>query len=185
MVFMKKLFAATALSLFSVASLAGGSVPPITVITPGGSTANYDTKAYVGLNWAMGGSLTPAVVLGANYAKVKSNGDTNGADVAFSFNLLNGFAPGTLKLSYLNGKDSGQGLIGAGYNFAAAAPVVGMGWRAPYVTAGADMNLHNYVVTPSVTLTTQGAYDAPDDAAETVTTTCPPGSVPNGDRCET
>lgn len=168
MIFMKKIFAATALSLFSVASLAGGPVPT-TVITPGGSTANYDTKAYVGLNWALGGSLTPAVVLGANYAKVKSNGDTNGADLAFSFNAFDGFAPGTLKLSYLNGKDSGQGLIGAGYNFAEAAPVVGMGWRAPYVTAGADMNLHDYGFTPNVTLTTQGAYDAPKETAQTVT----------------
>jgi hypothetical protein len=85
--------------------------------------------------------MTPALVLGVTNVRVKSNGDTAGAKLAFHLNLAGGLAPGLLKLSYLNGREDVQGEIGAGYNFIKSAPTLGLGINVPYLSAGVDSYL--------------------------------------------
>jgi len=50
-----------------------------------GSASKSSTKAYAGLNWKMGGGMTPAVVLGVASTKTKSNGDTSGSQLGVPF----------------------------------------------------------------------------------------------------
>jgi hypothetical protein len=98
---------------------------------------------------------------------VKSNGDTTGAKLAFNINLAGGFAPGMLKLSYLNGKEDLQGEVGAGYNFIKSAPLLGLGVNAPYVAIGVDGYLNPGFV-PYATLHSQGKFSKPQSQG-----TCP------------
>jgi len=134
-------------------------------------TSRKETKAYVGLNWTLGAGATPALVLGVTNTRVKSNGDTTGARLAFSLNLLRGIAPGALKLSYLNGRENLQGELGAGYNFVKSAPLLGLGVNAPFVSAGIDGYLNPGIV-PYVTLQSLGKFGKPKKVAS-----CLPGDT--------
>lgn len=159
------LLGALIVSLLSTAALAGIPAPnyqPTITTTPATTTetSRTSTQAYAGLNWTIGGGYTPALVLGVTNAKVKSNGDTSGARLALHINLTGGFAPGLLKLSYLNGKDDLQGEIGLGYNFIKSAPALGLGINGPYVSAGIDGYLSSGIV-PYVSLNSQGAFSKP------------------------
>ena len=89
---------------------------------------------------------TPALVLGVFHTKVKSNGDTHGANLAFHVNLAGGINPGKLKLSSLNGQEHIQCEIGAGYDFMRSAPLLGLGLNGPFVAAGVDGYLSHGLV---------------------------------------
>lgn len=169
--------AAVIVSLFSTAASAGGMSPTVTTT---GANSKTETKGYVGLNWTLGGGLTPAVVLGATNTKVKSNGDTTGANLAFHLNLLGGVKPGMLKLSYLNGKNDLQGELGVGYNFIKTAPLLGLGVHAPFIAAGVDGYL-NGGLDPYVTLHTLERFKKPD--GQQTTRSCPPGWDLVGNNC--
>ncbi|NTV69556.1 MAG: hypothetical protein HGA71_05340 [Azonexaceae bacterium] len=149
---------AIGLAIVSSSALAGGGYDWALVTT--GSTSKNNTNAYAGLNWSMGGSWTPAVVLGLFRTHVKADGDTQGANLAFHLNLAGGIKPGKLKLSYLNGKENLQGEIGAGYDFARSAPLLGFGLNGPFVAAGVDGYLSQGLV-PYVTLQSQGKFSKP------------------------
>lgn len=150
-------------AFLSNAAFAGNSLYPANITTtPGTSsgTSRTSTLGYAGLNWALGGGYTPALVLGVTNVKVKTNGDTTGARLAFHLNLAGGPAPGMLKLSYLNGKEDFQGEIGAGYNFIKSAPLLGLGVNGPYVSAGIDAYLNSSIV-PYASINSQGAFSKP------------------------
>lgn len=150
---------AIAVALASSSALAGvNTYSPITTTT--GSASKNNTNAYAGLNWSVGGSWTPAVVLGVFRTHVKSDGDTQGANLAFHLNLAGGVKPGKLKLSYLNGKENIQGEIGAGFDFIRSAPLLGLGLNGPFVAAGFDSYLSQGVV-PYATLQSQGKFSKP------------------------
>lgn len=170
--------AALIAALFSTAVFAGIAPTPIATTTAGSSseTSRTTTRAYVGLNWSLGGGYTPALVLGVTNAKVKSDGDMTGARLAFHLKLAGGVAPGMLKLSYLNGKEDVQGELGVGYNFIKAAPSLGLAINGRYVAAGVDAYMGSGLV-PYVTLSSQGAFSKPNPrvvAGETVYS-CPSG----------
>lgn len=158
---MKKSLVSTALllSLFAGAvAHAGTTILPPTAVTTGNSKT--DTKAYVGLNWSLGGGPVPAVVLGVFNTKVKSNGDTTGANLSFQLNVAGGIKPGKLKLSYLNGQEDLQGEIGLGYDFGKTAPLLFGGLNAPHVALGVDGYL-NYSLVPYLTVHSQGDFNKP------------------------
>lgn len=150
---------ALALIFATASTLATAGGTPPTAITKG---SNYQTKAYAGLKWTLGGSTTPALVLGVANAKTKSNGQSTGSDLAVSFALPGGLMPQSVKLSYLNGTHNTQGEIGAGYNFATAKPFTGVGIRAPFVTIGADFDYQGMKLMPNLTVHTLDSFDKPD-----------------------
>ena len=176
---MKKLTISLAigLALTSSYALAGVSTTYNLVSSTTGSTSKNNTNAYAGLNWSIGGSWTPAVVLGVFRTHVKSDGDTQGANLAFHLNLAGGIAPGKLKLSYLNGKENIQGEIGAGYDFVRSAPLLGVGLNGPFVAAGVDGYLNKDLV-PYLTLQSQGKFSKP---SYQTTTSCTPVAGFSGD----
>ena len=145
------------LSIFLMSALTG-SVAFAGVALP--SSSKTETKAYAGLNWTLGGGATPALVLGVFQAKVESDGDTQGGNLAFHINLAGGVKPGKLKLGYINGKENLQGEAAIGYDFLKNAPLLGLGLNAPYVNAGVDAYMNPGFV-PFGTLHTQGEFDKP------------------------
>jgi hypothetical protein len=153
------------LSALTSSSAFAGKLPPIfyTLVPGTGSTSKTETNAYAGLNWRLGGGITPALVLGAFRTKVESDGDTQGGNFAFHLNLAGGVKPGKLKVGYINGKENIQGEIGVGYDFLKKAPLLGLGINAPYVNAGVDAYAGPGFV-PYVTLHTQGEFDEPNQA---------------------
>lgn len=151
----------------------------ITSTTSIGSTSKNNTNAYAGLNWSVGGSWTPAVVLGVYRTHVKSDGDTQGANLAFHLNLAGGIKPGKLKLSYLNGKENIQGELGIGFDFMRSAPLISFGLNGPFVAAGVDGYL-NHGLVPYVTLQSQGKFSKPAFGTST-TTNCVNVGTDNGD----
>lgn len=177
--------AAAVVSLLSSSAFAGFSGTYPATITTNGANSKTETKGYAGLNWTLGGGLTPALVLGVTNTKVKSGGDTTGANLAFHLNLLGGIKPGMLKLSYLNGKNDIQGELGVGYNFIKSAPAVGLGVHAPFIAAGVD-GYFDGGLAPYLTLHTLDRYKKPELKR---TATCPnnPGDTlnPDGVTCTT
>lgn len=162
---------AIGLALASSSALAGfQTYNLVTSTTSTGTTSKNNTNAYGGLNWTIGGSWTPAVVLGVFRTHVKSDGDTQGANLAFHLNLAGGIKPGKLKLSYLNGKENIQGELGVGYDFMRSAPLLGLGLNGPFVAAGVDGYLSQGLI-PYVTLQSQGKFSKPS-YKNTTTTTC-------------
>jgi len=150
----KSALAVALLSTLTASAVFAGSTSVV-------STSNTETRAYAGLNWSLGGGATPALVLGVFRAKVESDGDTQGGNLAFHINLAGGVKPGKLKLGYLNGKEDIQGELGIGYDFMKNAPLLGLGINAPYVNVGVDAYMNPGFV-PYGTLHTQGEFDKPN-----------------------
>lgn len=148
------------LSALTGSAALAGIINPHSLIPATGSASKTETKAYVGLNWTLGGGATPALVLGAFRAKVDSNGDTTGGNLAFHVNLAGGIKPGKLKLSYLDGKEDLQGELGIGYDFLKGAPLLGLGLNAPHIGAGVDAYAGLGFI-PYATLHSQGKFDKP------------------------
>lgn len=161
---------AIALSVASSAALAGkvASYSLITTTTAGNTTKS-NTNAYAGLNWSLGGSWTPALVLGLFHTRVKNNGNTEGANLSFRINLAGGIKPGPLKLSYLNGKENFQGEVGVGYDFMRWAPLISLGANGPFIGGGVDGYL-NHGIVPYVNLHSQDRFKKP--TASSTTTQC-------------
>lgn len=156
-------------SLLVAATVSAGSsgVPPTVTTTGAGSQTK--TTAYVGLNWTLGGGMTPALVLGVFDTKVQANGDTTGGNLAFHANLAGGISLGKVKLSYLDGRNDLQGELGLGFDFMKQAPLLFLGINAPYVAAGIDaFSSHGFV--PYAAIHTQGRFDKP--AGTTTTISC-------------
>lgn len=160
-----------------MAAYAGSSsIPPI--VTAAGPNSQTTTRGYVGLNWTLGGGYTPAVVLGVTNAKVKSNGDTTGANLAFHLNVAGGAKPGMLKLSYLDGNNNVQGELGLGFNFLTGSPLMFLGARGPYVAVGVDAYMQAGFV-PYLTLHSMDSYKKPAGGVSSVS--CAAGYVYNVD----
>lgn len=143
-----------ALAMASSAALAGGTFSLVGTTTASTKTNN---NAYAGVNWSLGSGWTPSVVLGLFHTRVKSDGDTQGANLAFHLNLAGGIKPGKVKLSYLNGKENIQGELGVGYDFMRSAPLLGLGLNGPFVAVGGDGYLNGNVV-PFITIHSQGKF---------------------------
>ena len=165
---MKKSIAtlAIALALGSSSVFAGVTTTSSWVGNNTGGGTKTNTNAYAGLNWSLGGGWTPSVVLGVFNTRVKADGDTEGANLAFHLNLAGGIKPGKIKLSYLNGKEDVQGELGIGYDFLKGAPLLGLGVNLPYATLGADGYL-NGTINPFASLHSQGKFKKPTNNSQT------------------
>src|SRR3989338_2061637 len=172
-------------------AFAGKSGPPpsptVTTTSVAGSNTDTVNRGYAGLKWTLGEGLTPAVVVGYRHARVESNGDTQGGDVSFSFNLLNGFQPGKLRAKYFNGQENLQGEVGAGFDFTKGI-FAGVSAQGPYINLGADY-LFNLAAPfePYLMLNTLRKYDKPRGGSTTTTKSCPsPYEYDSGsDQCVT
>ena len=164
----------------SSVALAGKGPPPPTVTTIGASKDTVN-RGYAGLKWTLGQGLTPAVVVGLRRATVKSNGDTRGGDISFSFNLAGGPRPDKLRVKYFDGREKAQGEVGAGYDFSKGV-FAGLGVQGPYSNLGVD-----YLFTqdarwePFFMLNTLKKYDKPSGG--TTTLSCPSPFVLSGETC--
>jgi hypothetical protein len=159
-----------ALAFASSSAFAGGTY---SLVGTGNGGTKTNTNAYAGLNWGLGGSWTPAVVVGVFNTRVKADGDTEGANLAFHINLVGGIKPGKLKLSYLNGKNDVQGEIGVGYDFVRGAPLLGLGANGPFIGAGIDGYL-NFDIVPYLNIHSQDRFKKPSDSSPR----CVPDSGP-------
>lgn len=157
-------------ALFAGSSAWAGKAPPRYdwVTTGSANTTRSDTRLYAGLNWRLGAGMTPALVLGAASAKTKSNGDTHGANLAFHLELAGGVKAGKLKLSYMDGKEKLQGMLGLGYDFLKKAPLLGVDANLPYASIGVDAYM-NHGIVPNVSLHSMGKFKKPNN---TLTTAC-------------
>ena len=123
------------------------------------------TKPYVGLNWYFGQGITPELTLGVMHGKTKADGDTDGANLSVSFGLASGFAPASIKLGYLNGKEDFQGNIGLGYSFQSSQPLMFVGVNAPYSAFGLDVK-RNFEISPYLQLHSHGKFKEPTVVVE-------------------
>lgn len=153
---------------------------PATISTTGSTdTVN---RGYVGLKWTLGEGAMPAVVIGFRHANVESNGDTDGGDISFSFNVIGGLQAGQLRTKYFNGQENLQGEIGAGFDFSRGL-FVGVGAKAPYSNLGIDYHFSpGSAWQPYFILDSLKKYDKPNP---TTTLSCddPFFSELNGDIC--
>lgn len=155
---MRKIAALAVMTATLACSMAQAGIPAAYAIV-GSPASQSQTRGYAGLKWSLSSGATPAVVLGIVQAKVKPNGDTQGANLSFSLDLVGGIKPGKLKLNYLNGQENAQGEIGVGYDFMKAAPLLGLGVNVPYLNAGVDIYQDGY--DPFVTLQTLKKFHTP------------------------
>ena len=173
-----KYFLVLLITLIPLSANAGIGPAPI-ITSP--STSTTDNHVYAGLKWTLGESMTPKAVVGFNHARIDSNGDTDGADISFSFGFVNGLQADTLRAKYFDGQESLQGEVGAGFDFTHGF-FVGLGAKAPFINIGAD-----YIFTsnprwqPYFILDTQKKHDKPKKRQSL---TCPPNStLINNERC--
>ncbi|MFT6624437.1 MAG: hypothetical protein ACJAZI_000499 [Cycloclasticus sp.] len=154
-----KLFLILLLGFVSVAANAGMAV--ISISPSYSSETDTDNSVYAGLKWTLNKGAKPEAVIGYRHARVKSNGDVRGGDLSFSFTLLDGFKPGKIRTKYFDGKETAQGEVSAGYDFANGL-FIGAGAKAPYSNLGVDYLLSSdnpweaYFI-----LDTLKEYDAP------------------------
>jgi hypothetical protein len=154
-------FAALLPASVAFAGLLTAPATPTTMVSGSGSSTDTVNRGYAGLKWTLGEGLTPAVVVGYRHARVQSNGDTQGGDVSFSLNLVDGVHPGKLRAKYFNGQENVQGEVGGGYDFTKGI-FAGMGVQGPYTNLGVD-----YLFTagsswePYFMLNTLKKYDKP------------------------
>lgn len=147
------LFAALALSSTAHACFAYKLV--------GSGDIKNSSKAYAGLNWSLGGSATPSVVLGVMNARVKENGNTQGANLLVSFSPSGGVIPAKVSLGYLSGKPGGQGEARIGYDLTTQSPLFGLGGNMPNVSLGGEWSTAG-ALTPYLTLHSQGRFEKAD-----------------------
>lgn len=110
-----------------------------TPIGTGGGSGSQ-TVGFVGLQWNFGSS-SPEVTGGVRYLTQNSNGVVYGAQADASVPLMGGNFGPTVRLLGLAGNTDVQAQAGGGFDFATQLPVASFGGQAPYVTAGANVEL--------------------------------------------
>jgi hypothetical protein len=123
--------------------------------------SRFDTKAYLGLKWALNGSYTPSLVLGVIRAEVDSDGDTHGANLSLDVNLAGNIEPGKIKINYMRGQENVQGELGFGYDFIKDSPLIGAGLNGPYINLGAELFTTDSSLVPFASIHSQGSLDKP------------------------
>jgi len=97
------------------------------------------TKGFVGLNWTLGGSPTPELVLGVAHGQTLADGTVQGAKAGVYFDVASGFALDKAKLTGLYGTSDVQAELGFGYNFQSGAVFGVAGANGSYLNAGVDV----------------------------------------------
>lgn len=107
------------------------------MMNPDAESATHNS-VYAALKWTFGDKFNPEAVLGYRHAKVKYNGNTDGADASISAKFLHGFELAKLRVKYLVGNEDVQGEVGGGFSVNQGL-FTGLGVHAPYSNIGVDM----------------------------------------------
>jgi len=167
---MSHLFAGIGLTLSMASALAIPSAPP--TVTVYGANSRTDTRGYLGLNWVLGGSRVPTVVLGIARFDVKQSGDTSGAELSLHLDVLQGGRPNLVKLDYLRGNETVQADLGGGYNLMRGAPFLNVGVRGPFVATGVQV-YREWMSEAYFGVHSRGRLERP--GGERTVVTCPSG----------
>ena len=91
---------ALGLSLMSTSAVGGQQyLYSDALVTDGPS----ESKAFVGLNWSLGGSATPELILGLSNGRTRADGNVQGSKISAHFDLESGFTPSKVKATALFG----------------------------------------------------------------------------------
>ncbi|MDO6562179.1 hypothetical protein Q4488_02180 [Amphritea sp. 1_MG-2023] len=129
-----QLFLSSALLILSFSSFAG-IAPPMTTLT---DVEESKDEIFAGLNWELGGSLTPQLVIGFRSVDVKSDGDVEGAGTSISFSLLEKRFD-KFKLFGIKGNDDVAGELGVGYGFINQHWLAMLGAQGDYINIGINL----------------------------------------------
>ena len=125
------------LSLMSAYAVGGVHVDVDALVTDGASAS----KAFVGLNWSLGGSATPELILGLSNGRNKAGGNVQGSKIAAHFDLESGFTPSKVKATALSGAANQRVEFGAGYDFLGGGLVGVVGLNIGNLAVGVDVNM--------------------------------------------
>ena len=185
---MKKFYGvALALGLSLISTYAVAGRPDLTLdalVTDGPS----ESKAFVGLNWSLGESVTPELILGLANGKTKVDGKVQGSKIAIHIDIASGFTLSKVKATALYGKADAMGELGGGYNFSNSELIGVVGLNTRNLAVGVDINM-DMEFSPYVDLNTIGAFPGTSLSCDGLPDTYPGDSelqlidngVPNAD----
>jgi hypothetical protein len=139
---MKKIFAVAAIiSAVSLPSLADyADQRPIS-----SGSSEKATRWYTGLIWEFGGSkpsMTPDLVLGVRRTTTKNIDSVSGTDASIRIGLGQQLGFDSVRLSYVDGKPSLLGQVGAGYSFKQNSLLLTGALQGAYVRLSTDYLLN-------------------------------------------
>ncbi|WP_290699751.1 hypothetical protein [Amphritea sp.] len=123
--------------ILSFNSFAGGP-PPATTTTTYNDVEESKDEAFIGFNWALGGSLTPELILGFRSVDVNSDGDVEGAGTSISFSLLK-TSFDKIKVFGIKGNDDLAGELGFGFSLLNQSWLGTLGAQGDHFNIGADL----------------------------------------------
>lgn len=145
---------ALGLSLMSTSAVGGGiTLYSDALVTDGPS----ESKAFVGLNWSLGGSATPELILGLSNGRTRADGNVQGSKISAHFDLESGFTPSKVKATALFGQASAMAELGAGYDFLGGELIGVFGLNTGNLAVGIDVNM-DMELSPYAGLHTIGAF---------------------------
>lgn len=120
------------------------------------ATRHTENRAYLGLEWGLGGKLVlaPQVVLGFRSVAIKGNGDVSGGDFGLKFNVLHGITPDSVRLVYVGGGQDVQGNVGGGYSYTQNSWIATGGIQGAYSRVGVDYAYGSGAFLPFIQLNT-------------------------------
>lgn len=170
----KALAAFTCLLAFNYAS--AGVAPPPTTAPTFTDTEVSDEEAFIGINWTLGGSLTPELEFGFRDVDVQSDGDVSGAGLSISFDLVN-MTFDKIKLKGIKGDEDLQGELGGGYSLLGGHWLGTVGAQGQNFNLGLDL-MQQGGIQLNGGFNTVDDYDAPVKKAS-----CPSSYTFNGTTC--
>lgn len=172
----KNVFMVILVTLFSSQIALADSIFVAPTVIGESETVN---RGYAGLKWTLGQGLTPEVVVGLRRAIVHPDGETEGGDISFSFNLVGGLHPEKLRVKLFNGMDNIQRELSGGYDFNKGF-YGGLAIQGRYYNLGVDYHFTQVMPWEAYfILNTLKAYNKP---ARTLI--CPLYSVLDGEMCD-
>ena len=147
------------LGLSLMSAYAVGGIPSIKVdaLVADGASAS---KAFVGLNWSLGGSATPELILGLSNGRNTAGGNVQGSKIAAHFDLESGFTPSKVKATALAGPANQRVEFGAGYDFLGGGLVGVVGLNSGNFAVGVDVNM-DMELTPYTSLLSTVDFPSP------------------------
>lgn len=126
-----------------------------------GDSSRTNNEVFLGIGWSFGEKTIPELTFGLRSVKTKSNGNSNGVGLDFTFPISNGITFDKVRLQAIDRRRDVQGLLGAGYSARSSSFLLTAGVQVPYLTAGVDY-LFKGGFAPYVGINTLGRYKQPD-----------------------
>lgn len=126
-----------------------------------GDSSRTNNEVFLGIGWSFGEKTIPELTFGLRSVKTKSNGNSTGVGLDFTFPISNGITFDKVRLQAIDGHRDAQGLLGGGYSARSSSFLLTGGVQVPYLTAGVDY-LFKGGFAPYVGINTLGRYKQPD-----------------------